>query len=872
MGAVYRAQDTKLNREVAVKVLPETFAQDSDRLARFTREAQVLASLNHPNIAAIYGVEERALVMELVEGATLDQRIAGGAIPLDAALPLITQLIEALEYAHERGVVHRDLKPANIKVTPDGRLKVLDFGLAKALTSDSAPKNDPVASPTLTMRATMAGTIMGTAAYMSPEQARGQSVDKRADIWAFGVLVYEMMTGHQMFAGPTISDTLAAVLTREPDWNRVPPRALPLVRACLERDPKRRLRDIGDATRLLEQALSAPTAAPPPSRSLAWIAATAVFAIIAAAAGWIALHPRPVDRQVQRYNVYLGASAVSGLRITAVFSPDGKRIVYPIQNSAGVVQLATRTLEQSQATPLPGTDEGADPFFSPDGQWVGFFSGGRMKRVSVHGGAPQEICNAASARGASWGEDGKIVLSPGLTTGLARVPESGGTPEMFTDPTKTQDVSHRWPQILPGGKTVLYTRSKFAGSYEEAAIAVRPLKNGEEKIVASGGYFGRYVASGHLLYVHQGTLYAQAFDPVRLETRGGPVPVQDEVAANPISGGGQFDVSSLGTLAYLPGKGQTQSGISWVTGKETTPIMPLADRLYLSPRVSPDGSRIAFSASGIGSGNGELWVQDLARSMPQQLTFNTRVARSPVWSHDGKHIALTAIGAQGGYDIVWIRADGAGEPVLLLSGGGKTLYPLSFTPDGKRLGYTVSGGAGGVDIYMLPLDLTDPEHPKAGAPEPFLTSPATESSPMFSPDGRWIAYTSDETGATEVYVRQYRAGAPASGGRWRISVGGARYPIWSHDGRHLFYLASDSRLTETDCTATSDTIACSNTRRWSDRQWTDPIQGPLPNVDLAPDDRRFLVVEYGGAGTGQPGAVRVTFLLNFLDELRRRAP
>ena len=562
MGEVYRATDTKLGREVAIKVIPDSFANEPDRMARFAREAQVLASLNHPNIAAIYGVEDRALVMELVPGPTLAERIAAGAMPLEEALPLVHQLIDALEYAHERGVIHRDLKPANIKVTPDGRLKVLDFGLAKALGSESASGN-PSASPTLTMRDTMAGALVGTAAYMAPEQARGHAVDKRADIWAFGVVLCEMLTGRRLFGGPTISDTLAAVLTREPEWTHVPAGARRLLRACLERDSKRRLRDIGDARRLLEDAEAPPPAvSAPPSRPLPWIVSTAALALIAAYASWTAWRAtRPVERPLQRFSVDLGPEAIIGNRVTAILSPDGNRLVFAIRNADGSVQLATRTLDQPKATPLAGTEGAADPFFSPDGQWVGFFASGKMKKISVHGGATVNLCNASAPRGAAWNDDGTIILSPALTSGLQRIPDSGGPFHPLTDPAKSGEVSHRWPQILPGGQAVLYIGSVFAGNYEEASIEVLSLKTGQIKSVTRGGYYARYLPSGHLVYVHQGTLFAVPFDLDRLEIRGTPTPVQDEVSANAISGAGQFDFSRTGTFIYFSGKGQSQSAI-----------------------------------------------------------------------------------------------------------------------------------------------------------------------------------------------------------------------------------------------------------------------------------------------------------------------
>jgi len=447
MGEVWRATDTKLGREVAIKVLPEAFAGDPERMARFTREAQVLASLNHPNIAAIYGVEDRALVMELVEGREL-----AGPVAEDDALPLIHQLTDALEYAHEKGIVHRDLKPANIKVTPGGKVKVLDFGLAKAMTGDAAAAANPMSSPTLTMRSTQLGVILGTAAYMAPEQARGQEVDKRADIWAFGVVLYELLAGRQLFAGPTVSDTLASVLKEQPEWERVPARFRKLLRLCLERDPRRRLRDIGDARVLLEDAAPQLPPGAPVRRGLpAWLLGVSVAAALAL--GWFAWRAtRPVLLPMMRFSADLGPNAVLGPHVTAAISPDGSRLVYSVKNPAGGTILAVRPIDQPALTILPGTEGGMDPFFRPDGQWIGFFAGRKLKKIPVQGGAPTALCDAGvGARGGAWGEDGTIVAALNVTR-LSRVSEAGGKPEPLPDPKDRGFETYRWPQFLPGGR------------------------------------------------------------------------------------------------------------------------------------------------------------------------------------------------------------------------------------------------------------------------------------------------------------------------------------------------------------------------------------------------------------------------------------
>ena len=510
MGEVYRAKDTKLKREVALKVLPEAFARDPERMARFQREAEVLATLNHPNIAAIYRLEGNALIMELVEGETLSS-----PLPIDTALHYARQIAEALEYAHERGVIHRDLKPANVKVTPEGAVKLLDFGLGKAIENPAAPKDDPSISPTLTLEVTRVGVILGTAAYMSPEQAGGKVADRRADIWSFGAALYEMLSGQRAFAGESITETLANVLKVEPDWNALPastPASIrKLVRRCLTKDRKQRLQAIGEARIGIEEVLagapqeeaSAPDAVSR-RRVLPWAAAAGVLAIMAAIGWWTAWRStRPVDNALVRLNVDLGPNALIGSHVTAAISPDGTRLAFPAQGTDGKTQLATRLLDQPQATLLSGTEGADDPFFSPDGQWIGFFAGGKMKKVSVRSSAVVVLCDASSGRGGAWGEDDNIIatLNSGSGTGLSRVPAAGGTPQPVTKPAERGEATHRWPQLLPGGQAVLFMANKTVSKYDESSIQVLSLKTGEVKVVLRGGYFGRYLPGGYWVYM-----------------------------------------------------------------------------------------------------------------------------------------------------------------------------------------------------------------------------------------------------------------------------------------------------------------------------------------------------------------------------------
>jgi tRNA A-37 threonylcarbamoyl transferase component Bud32 len=708
MGEVYKARDTKLDREVAIKVLPPMLARDPERLARFEREAKVLASLNHPNIAQIHAIEEvdgiRALVMELVPGETLK-----GPLALPDALRVAGQIADALQAAHDKGITHRDLKPANIIITPQGVVKVLDFGLAK-LAESAASGGEPGNSPTLTMGATQVGMVMGTAAYMSPEQARGQQdVDRRADIWAFGVVLYEMLTGQQLFQGSTLSDILAAVLKVEPDLNAAPVQVRPLLVRCLQKKPQKRLQAIGDWELLVDVGAGHVPPGIAHARPLPWIAAAALVVVSIALGVLLWRATRPVDHPLMRFSADLGPEAVEGPRIAAAISPDGTRLAFAARGPAGKDQLATRLLAQAQATLLPGTENAVDPFFSPDGQWIGFFADGKMKKISVQGGAAVALCDTAGTRGASWGEDGWIVLSPTITSGLSRVPEAGGTLEVITKPGEKGEVVHRWPQILPGGQAVLFTGHTVAAAFDNASIEVLSLKTGQWKVVQRGGYFGRYLPSGHLVYIHQGTLFAVGFDLDRLEVRGTAAPLLEKVAGNDAVGAGQYDVARNGTLVYLSGKSSTvTTSPAWM--ESTGKMQPLlaSPGLYLAPRLSPDGKRLAL---GVGpTGGGDIQVYDWQRDTMTRLTFTQR-NMYPVWTPDGKHLVFQSQ-SSGANSIRWIRADGAGEAQLLLESKGEP-RPYSFSPDGQRLAYTELGMDTGFDLWTLPLDLGNPEHPKA---------------------------------------------------------------------------------------------------------------------------------------------------------------
>jgi Tol biopolymer transport system component/predicted Ser/Thr protein kinase len=857
MGEVYRAKDTKLKREVALKVLPEAFAGDPERMARFQREAEALASMNHPNIAQIYGIEERALVMELVPGKTLK-----GPLPIETALNYAKQIADALEAAHEKGITHRDLKPSNIMITPAGVVKVLDFGLA-------AQSREHQEGGTLTMSLTRSGMIMGTAAYMSPEQARGEPVDKRADIWAFGVVFYEMLTGTPAFARDTTSDTLAAVLREEPEWNRAPQKAQRLLRRCLEKDPKRRLRDIADAMALVDDVGPAKTA---PSRSrLGMIAsAVAVVAVLVAIVGWwYATRPAPL-RPLVRLNAEISADTpLAGAGGVVALSPDGTRLALILRDADGKVRLHTRLLEQNQATALAGTENAFSPFFSPDGEWIGFFADDKLKKISVQGGAAVTLCDAPDPDGASWGDDGNIVAAlNGRAGGLWRVPSSGGTPVPLTK-LNPGEVTHRWPQVLPGSQAVLFTASTVLGNYDEANIDAFSLRTGERKTVQHGGFFPRYLATssggGHLVYLHQSTLFAVPFNPGRLALAGVPAPILEDVSGG-AGGGGLFAFggapSGPGTFVYLAA---TELGlpISWLDSAGKTQPLHAPPGFYYSLRFSPDGKRLAFALAG--STGVDIWVKDLDRDTTSRLSFLAGMNRLPVWTPDGKSIVFRSENSPAP-GLYWIRADGSGE-TQRLSDGKLDEWPFSFSPDGKRLAFSANGNGGSPDIFTAPIE-GDPGRGtlgvRLGKPELFLGTPFGEGHSMFSPDGRWLAYTSDESGTSEVYVRPF----PGPGGRSQISKGGGLFPLWSRDGRELLFQTLDGRVMAVGYSAKGDSFDAGKPRVWSEARLL-KVAG-MPVYDLAPDGKRLAAMLASDPAGGEP--THLTFLLNFFDELRRRAP
>src|SRR5262245_8810958 len=808
MGEVYRARDTKLNRDVAPTVLPASFASDADRLARFHREAQVLASLNHPHIGAIYGFEDsgdtHALVLEYIDGPTLADRIAQGAIPIEEALALASQIAEALDAAHEQGIIHRDLKPANIKLRSDGSVKILDFGWADLNDPNvSNVLSNPNAfsmSPTITSPAMMmpgVGVLLGTAAYMAPEQARGKAVDKRADIWAFGCVLYEMLSGRRAFAGEEVSDTLACVITKDVDWSVLPagtPRHIHrLLRRCIEKDPKRRLRDIGEARVALDDgaareesasAASAAVAAPGPKpsiarRALPWIAGALAGSALTAAVAYVA-RPRPAAAPPQRLSLVIPASAryVGQYGGDLAISPDGTRIVYAALQD-GTRRLYLRNLDQLDAQPIRGTDDAYNPFFSPDGEWIGFFTGagsanGKLKKIAIRGGPPLTLADTAVPSGA-WLPDDSILFtrSAGVIWSLYRVPAAGGSAIQFATPASAQKQwRYGTPDVLPGGRDILVSVTIGAPGFDQSRIGVMSLETGTYRTIVDQGYHPRYMPSGHIVYALDGNLMAVPFDARRRITTGPPVPLVDGVRSTPAIGKVCFGVSSTGFLVYDPGTtlGRAQRTLWWVDRAGNEEAVPVPPRSYVYPRLSPDGTQVALD---IRDQDKDIWIWDLAGRNLRRLTFDPGVDSFPVWTPDGRRIIFASAPESNPLPSVLYSqaADGSGQPERLAEGAsGQT--PQSVSPDGTRLIFRQSDPKTAIDLYTLPLS---GEH----RPSPLIRTPFAEQNAEISPDGRWVAYQSNESGRDEIYVRTF---PDAESGRWQVSTDGGSKPLWSRNG------------------------------------------------------------------------------------------
>lgn len=867
MGEVYRARDTRLGRDVALKVLSPALANDRDYLARFEREAQVLASLNHPNIAQIYGIEGSAIVMELVEGPTLADRIASGSLPFDEAVAIARQIAEALEAAHERGVVHRDLKPANVKITAEGVVKVLDFGLAKAAEPVAAAASG-ADSPTLSLHATRAGVILGTAAYMSPEQASGKPVDKRTDIWAFGVVLCEMFSGRQMFAGETVSHTLAEVLKSDIDLSPIPDGPVrQLAARCLDRRVRTRLRDIGEARIALEEPSRAIVPVVSKPSKLPW-AIAAIALGVAVLAAWFAWPKPEAPRPVMRLYAELNADAAE--RGSFAISSDGTRLFYHASTSGQGVELRSRGLDGGESAAVRGVSGiQARTLFavSAAGEWMVHGGGGKLIKVNTSSGVAEKLADSFVFRGADFFASGDIVASA-INTPLLRFPAAGGKPVPLTDPAKTGDVTHRWPQILPGEGAILFTAGPSTGSFlNDSTVNVLNVATGAVRTLVRGGSFGRYTGdrdSGHLLYVFQDELFAAAFDPKRLELVGTPKAVLTDVASDPSIGLGNFSVTRDGTLVYRSGNpAETQWPLYWLdaTGKATQ--LPGKLNAWAVPRISPDGKWLAVQHDAGYVADSQIWIHDLERGAASQLFSGGVKASHPVWAPDSKHIVFRRLERTGKVRLYWTRADGSGDNHLLLEGDRET-YPHSFSPDGRTLTYTV-GTMADHDIWVVSLDLADPERPRAGNPQPLIKTSAREISHAVSPDGRWIAYESVEASSIQIFVKPFGEG----GGRWQISTEGGMFPAWSRNGRELFFQTTAGRLHVVEYSVRNDEFQAGKPRLWSDRRLRHFIN--MPNADIHPDGKRFIVTLRSEAAE-TPSSSRLTVVVNFADELRRRLP
>jgi Tol biopolymer transport system component len=808
MGQVFQAKDFQLGRNVALKILPEGFTVDPERLQRFEREAKLLAQLNHPNIAQIYGFEAsgetRALVMELVEGPTLAERLEQGPFPFNESLSVSLQIAHALEEAHGKGIVHRDLKPQNIKASIEGKVKVLDFGLAKAMDpiGGSAPSASQLAhSPTMTIGATRDGMILGTAAYMAPEQARGGAIDKRADIWAFGVVLYEMLTGERLFAEGSVVDTLSAVMRKEIDLGRLPaatPRRLrDLLRRCLERNPKNRLHDIADARLELEDELAHPDVAAPavaaaaPRRGRwAWPSVAALLAAALVASLWFrpagpsaASDAVKTSRLVWNLPAGLLPIPLEEESPLVAISPDGTTLAAVLADGAGKRQLYVRALASLESRALPGTEGASEPFFAPDGKSLAFFADGELRKVAIESGRVSKLADAIDSRGGAWSPDGTLVVVPEIDLGLVQTSDSGANARTVVKPDKSKgERTFRWPQVLPGGRAALFTVGTMASPdfYDDATIEAVVLATGERKRVYEGASFARYSpAAGELVLGRAGGLLAVPFDLERLEVTGRPRPVLDGVASDVTTGAVHASVATDGTLVYLATESRAaESRLAWISAAgEVEPIGAPA-RTYWSWSVSPDGTKIvALTAA---RDRGELWIYDLSRDVFSRFSINER-CYDPLWSPDGRYIVYSRAAAVSGTEIVRRPPDG-GEAELLVTFPKGVAYVRSIPDDGSRLFYEAQGDSGQVsDIYSMPF--------APGAPaERVVSTREDEYFPSISPDGRWLAYISQHSGRGEVYLRPF----PESGGRIQISNQGGAEPRWSADGRTLYFRSANA--------------------------------------------------------------------------------
>jgi predicted Ser/Thr protein kinase len=866
MGEVYRARDTRLERIVAVKILPDHLSDRAELRERFDREARTIASLNHPHICVLHDIGQQDgtdfLVMEYLEGETLAERLKKGPLPLDQVLRYAIEISDALDKAHRKGITHRDLKPGNIMLTKSGT-KLLDFGLAK-LKQEVAPANVQLSQlPTANEPLTAQGTIVGTLQYMAPEQLEGKEADARTDIFAFGVVVYEMATGKKAFEGKSQASLIAAILEREPPamsslQPMTPPALDRVVKKCLAKEREDRWQSAKDLTDELKWIAEAPEStkgvAVEPKRTkglwqpIALAMAAAAIVVVGGTAIWNLrpAQPRPVTRTVIALPPEQQLAALD-LPVIAI-SPDGNYLTYAATARGQTQQLFLRAMNSLQARPIPGTEGAINPFFSPDSQWLGFFQGGTLKRVSVTGGAAVSVGYAANPRGASWDGQKTIIFAPSQDGPLQQVSSEGGVSRPLTQLEKA-DITHRWPEVLPGGKAVAFVAAPRDTSVASARILVRSLQTGEQRDFGQGVTYPRYVPSGHLIYAQGTTLMAVPFDPDRLEIKGSAVPVVEGVAVSQVTGAAQYGISATGSLAYVSAALTTaQRRLVWVNRNGTEQPLPPPAQAYRYARLSPDGRRIAVES------DSQIWIYDLARDTFTRLTFEGTTNQGPVWTPDGKRITVDS-NKEGTANLFWQLADGSGG-LERLAPGQYAQIPRSWSPDGQILAFHENNPTTGKDIWVLRLS----DH-KA---EPFLRTPFNEGGPVFSPDGHWLAYISDESGRPEIYVKPY----PGPGGKWQISTEGGSEPAWNHNGRELFF-RSGSKMMAVEVT-TLPTFSAGKPKLLFEGQYV-PVQAGLMSTayDVSPDGQRFLMIK---AGEQAQAPSQINVVLNWFEELKQKVP
>jgi len=859
MGEVYRATDTNLKRQVAIKVLPASVAGDVDRLARFQREAEVLAAFNHPNIAAIYGLERApdvtALVMELVEGEDLSQRIAHGAIPIDEALLIAKQIAEALEAAHEQGIIHRDLKPSNIKIRRDGKVKVLDFGLAKIIERlGTGVSSDAHVSTFFDPALSGQGLILGTAAYMSPEQAAGKVADRRSDLWSFGVVLIEMLTGKPVFNGDTLPEVLASVLKAPPDWallpTDVPTTITTLIRRCLQKDAARRVNSAAYARLVIEDAIETPGAVPT-SRdtrskrwSLAWLIPLVALVIIATIA---VDYLRPSPGLVTRLDL---STPSSGDPVSFALSPDGRQFVF-VAGDGIESRLWLRPLDRTDAQPLAGTEGASYPFWAPTGRSIGFFADGKLKRFDIGGGMPRDLADAPTGRGGTWNQDNVIVFAPSITSALFRIDAGGGEAKAITTPGQ-EHPSHRFPHFLPDGRRFLYLT--VAGPLASQTVFLASLDGDAPKRLMTAETDAVY-AEGYLLFVQEGALLAR---PINLSsvTVGEPLVVADPAGSDSAVRRGAFSVSTTGVLAYRSSSAARRQ-LVWLDrkGLQIGTVGSPDDAVPTNPTLAPNGRRIALSRTA--RGNTDIWIVENDRSVASRLTFEASNESAAVWSPDGQRIAFSST-RNGVFDIFEKAASGAGdERVLLVSTQPK--MPVDWSRDGRFLLFSSGDPKTGWDLRALPL--TGDGKPFAVAETPF-----SERNGQFSPDGHWVAVESNESGRFEVSIQRF----PGPGPKWQVSAGGGATPRWRSDGRELFYVASNGAMMSASLLFSKDghSLEISDVKQLFRVPIVfggSPRDNNKEQYAVAPDGQRFLVNVTSEETTGSP----VTIVLNWLSGLRR---